>query len=38
LRLRELESLRELAQSPGARIYVDFDRRAKQDAARTEEA
>ena len=38
LRLRELESLRELAQAPGARIYVDFDRRAKQDAARTEEA
>ena len=33
-RLRELESLRELALSPGARIYVDFDRRAKQDAAR----
>ena len=38
LRLRELESLRELAQTPGARIYVDFDRRAKQDAVRTEEA
>jgi regulator of protease activity HflC (stomatin/prohibitin superfamily) len=38
LRLRELESLRELAGAPGARIYVDFDRRAKQDAARTEEA
>ena len=38
LRLRELEALRELAQAPGARIYVDFDRRAKQDAARTEEA
>jgi regulator of protease activity HflC (stomatin/prohibitin superfamily) len=38
LRLRELEALRELAQSSGARIYVDFDRRAKQDAARSEES
>ena len=37
LRLRELEALREISQSPGARIYVDFDRRAKQDAARPEE-
>ena len=38
LRLRELESLRELAQAPGARFYADFDRRAKQNAVRTEEA
>jgi regulator of protease activity HflC (stomatin/prohibitin superfamily) len=38
LRLRELEALRDLAQSAGARIYVDFDRRARQDAARAEEA
>jgi regulator of protease activity HflC (stomatin/prohibitin superfamily) len=38
LRLRELEVLRDLAQSDGARIYVDFDRRAKQDAARPDEA
>jgi hypothetical protein len=27
LRLRELEALRELAQSSNARIYVDFDQR-----------
>jgi regulator of protease activity HflC (stomatin/prohibitin superfamily) len=38
LRLRELEALRELAQSPGARIYVDFDRTARQDAARPEDS
>ena len=38
LRLRELESLRELAQSSVARIYVDFDRRARQDAVRPDEA
>ena len=38
LRLRELDSLCELAQSSGARIYVDFDRRARQDAARPDES
>ncbi|RUL81433.1 slipin family protein [Tautonia sociabilis] len=38
LRLRELESLRAMAQSPGARIYVDFDRRARQDASRPDES
>lgn len=38
LRLRELESLRELARSSSARIYVDFDRRARQDAARPDES
>ena len=38
LRLRELESLRDLAQAPNARIYIDFDRHAQRDAARPEEA
>lgn len=38
LRLRELEALRELAQSSSARIYVDFDRRARHDAAKPEDA
>ena len=38
LRLRELEALCELARCPGARIDVDFDRRARQDAMRPEEA
>jgi regulator of protease activity HflC (stomatin/prohibitin superfamily) len=38
LRLRELESLREMAQSSAARIYVDFDRNVKHDASRSDEA
>jgi regulator of protease activity HflC (stomatin/prohibitin superfamily) len=38
LRLRELETLRDLAQSSGARIYVDFDRRARTDAAKPDES
>ncbi len=36
LRLRELETLRELATVSNARIYVDFDRQAKQDANRVD--
>jgi len=38
LRLRELESLSELAKSSSAKIYVDFDRRAKQEAAKPDES